>query len=44
MKHLTQNALDAAVRRGTSYANVRVIESREHHAPQGNAGLLASSF
>jgi len=45
MKALAQNALDAAVRRGISYADVRVIEDRERHVStkNGKAGDVSIS-
>ncbi len=36
MKAIAQNALDAAVRRGVSYADVRVIDSRERNVSTKN--------
>jgi TldD protein len=45
MKTLAQNALDAAVRRGVSYADVRVIEDQDRHVStkNGKAGDVSSS-
>jgi TldD protein len=45
MKALAQNALDAAVRRGISYADVRVVEDRERHVStkNGKAGDVSIS-
>jgi TldD protein len=45
MKHLALNALDAAARRNVSYADVRLIESRERHVStkNGKIGHLFSS-
>jgi TldD protein len=45
MKELARNALDAAVRRGVSYADVRVIEERDRHVAtkNGKAGDVSSS-
>ena len=45
MKSLAQNALDAAVRRGISYADVRVVEDRERHVStkNGKAGDVSIS-
>src|SRR6185436_9732566 len=45
MKTLAQNALDAAVRRGVSYADVRVIEEQDRHVgvKNGKAGDVSSS-
>ena len=45
MKELALNALDAAVRRGVSYADVRVIEERDRHVAtkNGKAGDVSSS-
>src|SRR5438270_5304301 len=45
MKPLAQNARDAAVRRGVSYADVRVIEDRERHVStkNGKAGDVSIS-
>src|SRR5579859_3824860 len=36
MKRLAQNALDAAVRRGVSYADVRVVDAQERHVSTKN--------
>ncbi|HTM49462.1 MAG TPA: TldD/PmbA family protein [Bryobacteraceae bacterium] len=45
MKALAQNALDAAVRRGVSYADVRVVEEQDRHVStkNGKAGDVSSS-
>lgn len=45
MRSLAQEALDAAVRRGVSYADVRVVESRERHVAtkNGKAARMSSS-
>src|SRR6202163_3730105 len=45
MKALAQNALDAAVRRGISYADVRVVEDRDRHVStkNGKAGDVSIS-
>src|SRR5438874_4862549 len=45
MKPLAQNALDAAVRRGVSYADVRVIEEHDRHVStkNGKAGDVSIS-
>src|SRR5437667_78464 len=45
MKTIAQNALDAAVRRGVSYADVRVIEEQDRHVgtKNGKAGDVSSS-
>jgi TldD protein len=45
MKSLAQNALDAATRRGISYADVRVVEDRERHVStkNGKAGDVSIS-
>src|SRR5438128_10206881 len=45
MKTLAQNALDAAVRRGVSYADVRLIEEQDRHVStkNGKAGDVSSS-
>src|SRR5229473_2063501 len=45
MKALARNALDAAVRRGISYADVRVVEDRERHVStkNGKAGDVSIS-
>src|SRR2546428_2829672 len=45
MKTLAQNALDAAVRRGVSYADVRVVEERDRRVgtKNGKAGDVSSS-
>ncbi len=45
MKSLAQNALDAVVRRGVFYADVRVIEDRDRHVStkNGKAGDVSSS-
>ena len=45
MKVLALRALDAAARRGVSYADVRVIESRERHVStkNGKVGHVSSS-
>jgi TldD protein len=45
MKTLAQNALDAAVRRGVEYADVRVIEEQDRHVgtKNGKAGDVSSS-
>jgi TldD protein len=45
MKKLAQNALDAAVRRGVSYSDVRVIEEQDRHVStkNGKAGDVSSS-
>src|SRR5205814_7002362 len=45
MKTIAQNALDAATRRGVSYADVRVIEERDRHVAtkNGKAGDVSSS-
>jgi TldD protein len=45
MKTLAQNALDAAVRRGVSYADVRVIEDQDRRVgtKNGKAGDVSSS-
>src|SRR5205085_11307879 len=45
MKALAQNALDAAVRRGVSYADVRVIEEHDRHVStkNGKAGDVSLS-
>src|SRR6185436_20834902 len=45
MKKLAQNALDAAVRRGVSYVDVRVIEEQDRHVStkNGKAGDVSSS-
>src|SRR6187549_2722553 len=45
MKTLAQNALDAAVRRGVAYADVRVVESQDRHVStkNGKAGEVSSS-
>src|SRR5260221_7561747 len=45
MKTIAQNALDAAVRRGVSYADVRVIEEQDRHVStkNGKAGEVSSS-
>ena len=45
MKDLARNALDAAVRRGIDYADVRVIETRERHVAtkNGKLGHLSSA-
>src|SRR5438874_9115231 len=45
MKTIAQNALDSAVRRGVSYADVRVIEEQHRHVAtkNGKAGDVSSS-
>jgi TldD protein len=45
MKEIAQNALDAAVRRGISYGDVRLIETEERHVStkNGKAGTVSSS-
>src|SRR5882724_11665519 len=45
MKDLAKNALDAAVRRGVAYADVRVVEERDRHVAtkNGKAGDVSSS-
>src|SRR5207248_9654021 len=45
MKPLAQNALDAAVRRGVSYADVRVVEEQDRHVAtkNGKAADVSSS-
>jgi TldD protein len=45
MKALAHNALDAAVRRGVSYADVRVVETRARNvsSKNGKAGDVSSS-
>jgi TldD protein len=45
MKSLAQNALDAATRRGISYADVRVVEDRDRHVStkNGKAGDVSIS-
>src|SRR5437588_2481692 len=45
MKKLAANALDAAVRRGISYADVRLIETEERHVAtkNGKIGQVSSS-
>jgi TldD protein len=45
MKQIAEEALDAAVRREASYADVRVVESRERHVStkNGKPGHLSSS-
>src|SRR5712692_4928641 len=45
MKTIAQNALDAAVRRGVSYADVRAIEEQDRHVgtKNGKAGDVSSS-
>src|SRR5216684_720517 len=45
MKTIAQNALDAAVRRGVEYADVRVIEEQDRHVgtKNGKAGDVSSS-
>jgi TldD protein len=45
MRALAQNALDLAVRRGISYADVRVVEDRERHVStkNGKAGDVSIS-
>ncbi len=45
MKQIAEEALDAAVRRGASYADVRVIEHRSRHVStkNGKAGSMAAS-
>src|SRR5882762_10081554 len=45
MKDLARNALDAAVRRGASYADVRVIEEQDRHVAtkNGKIGDVSSS-
>src|SRR5260221_3445387 len=45
MKTIAQNALDAAVRRGVAYADVRVIEEQDRHVgtKNGKAGDVSSS-
>ena len=45
MKDLAQNALDAATRRGVSYADVRIIEEQDRHVStkNGKIGDVSSS-
>ena len=45
MKDIAVNALDAAVRHGVSYADVRLIETQERHisTKNGKIGQLASA-
>ena len=45
MKALAQNALDAAIRRAISYADVRVVEDRDRHVStkNGKAGDVSIS-
>src|SRR5579862_592475 len=45
MKQLAMEALDAALRRGVSYADVRVVESRDRQisTKNGKAGHVSSS-
>jgi TldD protein len=45
MKHIAEEALDAAVGRGASYADVRVIETRDRYVStkNGKTGTISSS-
>src|SRR5216684_6258317 len=45
MKTIAQNALDAAVRRGVDYADVRVVEEQDRNVStkNGKAGDVSSS-
>src|SRR6185436_12424286 len=45
MKDLARNALDAAVRRGVSYADIRVIDEQDRHisTKNGKAGDVSTS-
>ena len=45
MKHLAEQVLDAASRRGVSYADVRVVEHRDRHVStkNGKMGTVSAS-